>query len=74
MTTGNLENAFGAELYGGLRFRLIESLWEYARVSGSLHYQATLLKPGVKIAEQPDTDSISMNRHSIVFSLEFTGL
>lgn len=73
MTMGNLENDFGAELYAGLRFRLAENLWDYLKVRGALHYQATLLRPGAQLPDYPE-DRISMHRHSVVLMLEIIGL
>ncbi len=73
MTMGNLESDFSAELAAGLRFRLAENLWDYAKLRGSIHYQATLLKPGVEVPEIIN-DRISMHRHSIVLMLEVVGL
>ncbi len=74
LMTGNLENDFGAELYAGIRFRLAENLWDYLKVRGALHYQATFLRPGVQLPDYPDTDRISMHRHSVVLMLEIVGL
>ena len=73
MTMGNLESDFSAELAAGLRFRLAENLWNYAKLRGSIHYQATLLKPGVEVPGITE-DRISMHRHSIVLTLEVVGL
>ena len=74
MTMGNLENDFGAELSAGLRFRLAENLWDYAKLRGALYYQATLLRPGVQSPDHPDITRVSMHRHSIVLMLEAVGL
>ncbi|MFC1715034.1 hypothetical protein ACFL6S_15300 [Candidatus Poribacteria bacterium] len=73
MSMGNLESDFSAELSGGLRFTLAENLWDYAKLRGSVHYQATLLKPGVQVPESQD-DRIPMHRHSVVLTLEAVGL
>jgi len=73
MTMGNLESDFSAELSAGLRFRLAENLWNYAKLRGSIHYQATLLKPGVEVPGVTE-DRISMHRHNIVLTLEVIGL
>ncbi len=70
---GNLENSFGADLYAGLRFRFIDNLWDALKLRGALHYQGTLLRPGVQVPEQPKT-KISMHRHSVVIMLEAVGL
>ena len=74
MSMGNLESDFGAELYAGVRFRLVESLWDYAKLRGALYYQATLLRPGVQSPDHPDTTRVSMHRHSVMFVLESVGL
>jgi hypothetical protein len=73
MSMGNLESDFSAELSAGIRFRLAENLWDYAKLRGSVHYQATLLKPGVQVPDKLD-DRLSMNRHSVVLTLEVVGL
>ncbi len=36
MSMGNLESDFGAELYAGVRFRLVKSLWDYAKLRGAV--------------------------------------
>lgn len=74
MTMGNLENTFGADLYTGLRFRLVENLWDRLKLRWTLRYQVTLLKPGVQIPEHMDTTEISMHRHGITLALEVIGL
>lgn len=73
-TMGNLENSFGGELYAGLRFQLAENLWDYLKLRGMVHYQATLLRPDVQVPDHPDTSKVSMHRHSIVLTLEAVGL
>ena len=72
-TAANIENSFGAEFYGGIRFRLIESIRGYARLHGRITYQRTLLDPGVSVPEKPHIDSLSLNRHSITLTLTVTG-
>lgn len=71
---GNLESAFGADLYGGLRFRLVENLWDVLKLRAAIYYQATLLRPGIQIPGDPDIDNVSMHRHSVVLALEAVGL
>ena len=74
MSMGNLESEFGAELYAGVRFRLVKSLWDYAKLRGAVYYQGTFLRPGVQSPDHPDKTRISMHRHSIVLMLEAVGL
>ena len=73
-TDANIQNNFGAEFYGGIRFRLIKSVKGFARLHGSITYQRTLLDPGVSVSDKPDIDSLSLNRHSITLALTVTGL
>ncbi len=74
MSMGNLESEFGAEVYAGVRFRLVKSLWDYAKIRGAVYYQGTFLRPGVQSPDNPDITRISMHRHSVVFVLESVGL
>ena len=73
-TAANIQNSFGAEFYGGIRFRLIESIKGYARLHGSVTYQRTLLDPGVSVPDKPYIDSLELHRHSITLALTVTGL
>lgn len=73
-TAANLQNSFGAEFYGGLRFRLIESIFGLSRLHGSITYQRTLLEPGVSVPVKSDIDSLELHRHSITLALTVTGL
>ena len=73
-TDANIQNSFGAEFYGGIRFRLIKSVKGFARLHGSITYQRTLLEPGVSVPVKSDIDSLELHRHSITLALTVTGL
>lgn len=73
-TPANIHNTFGVEGYGGLRVRLIESIFEVAQLHGAIAYQFSLLKPNISVPNKPGIDDLLLNRHSVMFRLELTGL
>ena len=73
-SAANIQNSFGAEGYGGLRFRLIEKIFDVAQLHGTIAYQFSLLEPDVSIPHRPEVNDLSLNRHSVTFRLELTGL
>jgi len=70
----NIQNTFGAEGYAGLRIRLIEKIFDVAQLHSTITYQFSLLKPGISVPDKPKIENLSLNRHSITFRLELTGL
>ncbi len=73
-TPANIQNTFGAKGYGGLRVRLIENIFEVVRLHGAMAYQFSLLKPNISVPNKPEIDDLLLNRHSVMFRLELTGL
>lgn len=74
LTPANIQNTFGLEGGGGLRIRLIENIFDAAQLHGTIAYQFNRLKPGISVPNNPEIDSLSLNRHHVVFRLELTGL
>ena len=73
-TPANIQNTFGAEAYGGLRSRLIDKIFDVAQLHGSIAYQFSFLEPDVSVPNKPEIENLSLNRHSVTFRLELTGL
>ena len=73
-TPANIQNTFGAEGYGGLRIRLIDKIFDVAQLHGSIAYQFSFLEPDVSVPNKPEIENVSLNRHSVTFRLELTGL
>lgn len=74
LTPANIQNTFGLEGGGGLRIRLIENIFDAAQLHGTIAYQFNRLKPGISVPNNPEIDSLSLNRHHVVFRLELSGL
>ena len=73
-TPANIQNTFGAEASTGLSVKLIDSIFEVAQLNGSLGYQFSFLRPRVSVPARPDVEVLWLNRHSITFLLEISGL
>ena len=70
----NIQNTFGAEASTGFKIRLIDNIFDVARLHGSFGYQFSFLRPAVSVPTRPDVETLSLNRHSITFRLEIWGL
>ena len=73
-TPANIQNMFGVGGYGGLRIRLIEKIFDVVELHGAIVYQFGLLKPDISVPNKPEIDDLLLNRHSVMFRLELTGL
>ena len=73
-TLANIQNTFGARSHGGMRVRLIENIFEVVQLHGTMVYQFSLLRPDISVPNKPEIDSLSLNRHGVMFRLELTGL
>jgi hypothetical protein len=73
-TPANIQNMFGVGGYGGLRIRLIEKIFDVVELHGAIVYQFGLLKPDISVPNKPEIGDLSLNRHSVMFRLELTGL
>lgn len=70
----NIQNTFGAEASTGFNVRLIDNIFEVAQLNGSFGYQFSFLRPAISVPTRPDVETLSLNRHSIIFRLELRGL